>query len=129
MGGALAALEDGYQTREIHESAYEHQREVEQNRRTVVGVNRYQTATPPVESIQTIDPAETAKQLDRLARVRHERDAGDVEATLKRLEDVARGAENTMPAVLECVEAYATVGEISDVFRGVFGEQQEFAPF
>ena len=129
MGGALTALEEGYQIREIHESAYEYQREVEQNRRTVVGVNRYQTATPPVDSIQTIDPAETAKQLDRLDRVRNERDAGGVEATLKRLEDVARGAENTMPAVLECVEAYATVGEISDVFRGVFGEQQEFTPF
>ena len=129
MGGALAALDQGYQTQEIHESAYKHQQEVEQDKRVVVGVNRYQTPTPPIESLQTIDPEETRRQLDRLARVRKERDDSSVEAALRRLEDVARGAENTVPAILECVEAYATVGEIADVFRGVFGEQREFTPF
>ena len=129
MGGALAALDQGYQTQEIHESAYKHQQEVEQDKRVVVGVNRYQTPTPPIESLQTIDPEETRRQLDRLARVRKERDDSSVEVALRRLEDVARGAENTVPAILECVEAYATVGEIADVFRGVFGEQREFTPF
>ncbi|MDP6402063.1 MAG: methylmalonyl-CoA mutase family protein, partial [SAR202 cluster bacterium] len=128
MGGAIRALEDGYQINEIHESAYKHQREVEEQKRIVVGVNRYQGSTPPIGKIQTIDPEETQKQLDRLARVKRERDGAAVTAALGRLEDVARGTENTLPAILECVRAYSTLGEISDVFREVFGEQQEFSP-
>ena len=129
MGGALSALDEGFQVREIHESAYRHQRQVESGERIVVGVNRYQAPTPPIEKLQTIDAQETRNQLDRLARVRRERDAGSVQSTLRRLEDVAKGSENTVPAILECVEGYATVGEISDVFRKIFGEQQELSPF
>ena len=129
MGGALSALEDGFQVREIHESAYRRQRQVERDERVVVGVNRYQAPTPPIEKLQTIDPSETQRQLERLAAVKAERDAPAVEASLRRLEEVARGTENTVPAILECVEAYATVGEISDVFRRVFGEQHELTPF
>ena len=129
MGGALSALDDGFQVREIHESAYRRQRQVESGERIVVGVNRYQAPTPPIEKLQTIDAQETRNQLDRLARVRRERDARSVHSTLRRLEDVAKGSENTVPAILECVEAYATVGEISDVFRKTFGEQHELSPF
>ena len=129
LGGAVAALEDGYQIREIHESAYRHQREVEREERVVVGVNRYQASTPPIAKVQSIEPEQTQSQLRRLARVHRERDGSKVEASLARLEEVARGSGNTVPAILECVEAYATVGEIADVFRGVFGEQREFTPF
>ena len=129
MGGAISALDDGFQTMEIHESAYKRQRQIESGERVVVGVNRYQTPTPPIEKLQTIDAGETRKQLERLAKVKQERDAAAVEAALGRLEEVAKGSENTMPAILECVEAYATVGEISDVFRNIFGEQQELSPF
>ena len=129
MGGAVAALEQGFQSHEIHQSAYKHQREVEHGDRVVVGVNRFQSETPPVGKLQTIDPRETKNQLNRLARVRRDRDGPQVEAALARLGDVARGSENTVPAILECVEAYATVGEISAVFRSIFGEQQEFTPF
>ena len=129
MGGAPAALLQGYQIREIHESAYKHHREVERDARIVVGVNRYQSETPPIEKLQTISPEETRKQLQRLVRVRKERDGSAVEATLRHLKEVAESADNTMPAILECVEAYATVGEISDVLRGAFGEQTEFTPF
>ena len=129
LGGAVAALEDGYQIREIHESAYRHQRAVEREERIVVGVNRYQASTPPIAKMQSIEPEQTQSQLRRLARVRRERDDSKVEASLARLEEVARGSENTVPAILECVEAYATVGEIADVFRGAFGEQREFTPF
>ncbi len=129
IGGAVAALEDGYQIREIHESAYRHQQAVEREERIVVGVNRYQASTPPIAKVQSIEPEQTQSQLRRLARVRSERDDSRVEASLARLEKVARGSENTVPAILECVEAYATVGEIADVFRGVFGEQREFTPF
>ncbi len=129
LGGAVAALEDGYQIREIHESAYRHQQAVEREERIVVGVNRYQASTPPIAKVPSIEPEQTQSQLRRLARVRSERDDSRVEASLARLEKVARGSENTVPAILECVEAYATVGEIADVFRGVFGEQREFTPF
>ena len=129
LGGAIAALEDGYQTGEIHESAYIHQQAVEREERIVVGVNKYQAPTPPIAKVQSIDPEQTRAQLERLARVRRERDGSEVQASLKRLEEVARGSENTVPAILECVEAYATVGEIADVFRGIFGEQREFSPF
>ena len=129
MGGALGALDRGYQIREIHESAFKHQRAVEEGKRTVVGVNRYHSPTPPIEKLQTIDPEQTRRQLERVERVRSERDSASVERVLGRLRDVAAGQENTVPAVLECVEAYATVGEIADVLRGVFGEQREFSPF
>ena len=122
MGGAVSALESGYQTREIHESAYKHQREVESGDRVIVGVNKYRTDEPPIGKLQTIDPKETAKQVERVKRVRSERDEAVAQATLERLKTVASGSDNTVPAILECVEAYATVGEIADVFRGIFGE-------
>ncbi len=129
MGGALGALDSGFQISEIHESAYDYQRQVESGDRIVVGVNRYQSPTPPIEQLQTIDPAQTQRQLDRLARVKRDRDDSAMRASLQNLENIARGTDNTMPAILACVEAYATLGEISDVLRGVFGVQQEFSPF
>ena len=129
MGGAIEALEQGFQMHEIHESAFRLQREMEDEERVVVGVNRYRSPTPPIKKLQTIDPAQTRKQLERVNRVRLERDGGTVEATLGRLREIALGKDNTVPAILECVEAYATVGEIADVFRGVFGEQRELGGF
>ena len=129
MGGALGALDSGFQISEIHESAYAYQLQVESEERIVVGVNRYQSPTPPIEKLQSIDPAQTQRQLDRLARVKRERDASAVSESLQKLENIARGTANTMPVILECVESYATLGEISDVLRGVFGIQQEFSPF
>lgn len=129
MGGTLAALDSGFQIREIHESAYEHQRQVESDERIVVGVNRYQSPTPPIEKLQTIDPAQTRRQLERLSEVKRSRDSSALSAALDKLENTARGTGNTMPAILECVEAYATLGEISDVLRRTFGTQQEFSPF
>ena len=125
LGGAVTALESGYQMREIHESAYRFQRRVEERDRIVVGVNEYQTEEPPIEKLQTIDPEETRRQVDRVVRVRRERDGAAARAALDRLDDTARGSENTVESIIECVEAYATVGEIADVLRGVFGEQQE----
>ena len=128
-GGAVAALERGYQSREIHESAFRLQREIERKERIVVGVNEYAVPTPPIEKIQRIEAEQTRRQLDRLARVRRERDNARAQATLRRLGDAARGDGNTVPPILECVEAYATVGEIADTLRSVFGEQHELAPF
>ncbi len=125
MGGAVAALEQGFQTQEIHESAFKLQRETEEGTRVVVGVNGFQSSAPPIGKLQTIDPEETARQVDRVRRVRRERDGTAVVASLARLKETALGDENTVPAILECVEAYATVGEISDTLRSVFGEHRD----
>ena len=124
QGGAVSAIEQGYQVREIGESAYRHQREVDTGDRTVVGVNRYVSDTPPIGNLLRVDPEVARQQADRLARLRQDRDDARVKQALQRLEEVARTADNTVPVTLECVEAYATLGEICHVFRRVFGEQQ-----
>ena len=124
QGGAVTALESGYQTDEIHESAFKLQREIEEQDRIVVGVNQFTTETPPIQQFQRIDPEAVRKQIARVQRVRHERDEAETAAALQRLRAVAVGTGNTVPAILECVESYATVGEIADVFRSVFGEQR-----
>ena len=124
QGGAVEALEAGYQTDEIHESAFKLQREIEEDDRIVVGVNKFTTETPPIQQFQRIDPEAVRKQIARVQRVRHERYEAETAAALQRLQAVAVGTDNTVPAILECVESYATVGEIADVFRSVFGEQR-----
>ncbi|MDD9994188.1 MAG: methylmalonyl-CoA mutase family protein [Dehalococcoidia bacterium] len=129
MGGALGALDTGFQIREIHESAYQLQQQVERGERVVVGVNAYRSEAPPIEDIQRIDPEQTRRQLARLGRVRSERNGELLGHALGQLKQVAESGGNTVPAILQAVEAYATVGEISDTFRAVFGEQREFSPF
>ena len=124
QGGAVEALEAGYQTDEIHESAFKLQREIEEDDRVVVGVNKFTTETPPIQQFQRIDPEAVQNQIARVQRVRHERDEAETAAALQRLQAVAVGTDNTVPVILECVESYATVGEIADVFRSVFGEQR-----
>lgn len=129
-GGALAALEkDGLQIREIHESAYKHQMLVEDDERIVVGVNKYSSSELPVPGLLRIDPKQAKKQISRLNEVRKERDNSNVQDLLARLENVAKGTDNMIPAILECVEGYCTIGEISDVLRKVFGEQKEMISF
>ena len=129
LGGAVNAIEQGYQVLEIGESAYRIQQEIDAGQRTVVGVNRYVTDEPPMENLLRVDADAARQQIARLTRLRSQRDAAMVSAALSRLETVARGTDNTVPAVLECVESYCTLGEICEVFRGVFGEQREAAGF
>ncbi len=129
MGGAVAAIEDGFQMREIGDAAYRHRQEVESGDRTIVGVNRYVSDEPPVEGLMRVDEEAARQQLARLERLRRERDGSAAQAALARLEGVARSEANTVPAILECVEAYCTLGEISGVLRTVFGEQEEMAAF
>ena len=124
QGGAVAAIEQGYQVREIGESAYRHQREVDAGERTVVGVNSYVSDTPPIGNLLRVDPEVARQQSDRLARLKHDRDNAQVKASLARLEEAARTNDNTVPTTLECVENYCTLGEICQVFRDVFGEQR-----
>jgi methylmalonyl-CoA mutase N-terminal domain/subunit len=129
MGGAVAAIEQGFQVREIGAAAYKHQREVDSGSRVIVGVNRYVTETPPIEDLLRVDPEAARHQISRLQRLRQERDNTQAQAALARLEEVARSHDNTVPAILECVESYCTLGEICQVFRNVFGEQREMAAF
>jgi methylmalonyl-CoA mutase N-terminal domain/subunit len=124
MGGTLVALEKGYQVSEIQESAFKHQREVEEKQRITVGVNEYVTEEPPLKNILRVDEREEHLQIKRLQSIKTTRDNGTVKSSLDRLKDVANGTENTMPAILECVEAYASIGEISDILRDAFGEHQ-----
>ena len=127
LGGALTAIEQGFPQREIQESSYRYQKGIEAGKKVVVGVNKFVSPYPKPTGLLRLDPEVAKKQMGRLAQVKRERDNTAVGAALKRLEEVARGTENTMPAVLECVAAYATIGEVCDVLRGVFGEQREFA--
>ena len=129
MGGAVAAIEQGFQVQEIGNSAYQHRQEVESGSRTIVGVNRYVSETPPIEGLLRVDSEAERQQIASLEKLRNERDAGKVQAALSRLAETARGTDNTVPAILECVESYATLGEICQVFRDIFGEQEEVAGF
>jgi len=125
MGGTLRAIETGYIQREIQNSAYEYQRAIEKKEAIVVGVNRFQSAEEqPIKTLR-VDPAMERNQIERLQAVRARRDSAASEAALRKLEAAARGTENLLPNILECVEALATVGEISDRLRGVWGEYRE----
>ena len=126
MGGTLAAIEAGFQQRQIQESAYRVQREIERGDRIVVGVNRFQDGDDGVRpAIQRIDPEGERRQVEGVRRVRAERDAAAWEAAMRRLGDEARGEANLLPAIIEAVAAYATVGEISDRLRASWGVHRE----
>jgi methylmalonyl-CoA mutase N-terminal domain/subunit len=125
LGGMLRAIETGYVQREIQRSAYEYQRAVESGARVVVGVNRYRAEQEVSIPTLRVDPAIEREQAERLAALRARRNAQRAAAALAAVETRARSGENLMPAIAEAVEAYATVGEISDALRGVFGEHQE----
>jgi methylmalonyl-CoA mutase N-terminal domain/subunit len=126
QGGALKAIERGETQREIQESAYRHQRQVEQGERVVVGVNRFQEqAEAPPGDILRIDPELERAQVERLRSLRARRDATRWRASLDTLEERARGDENLVPAIVEAVLAQATVGEITNRLREVFGEHRE----
>jgi methylmalonyl-CoA mutase N-terminal domain/subunit len=127
LGGSVAAVEQGFIQGEIQESAYRFQRQVESGERIIVGVNRFQTeeAEVPAEILR-LDPAVRERQIERLRAVRARRDQPRTRALLQRLEQGARGTENTMPLILDCVEGLCTLGEISDALRHAFGEASEF---
>jgi methylmalonyl-CoA mutase N-terminal domain/subunit len=129
LGGAMAAIEQGFQQREIQESSYRLQQAFETGDRVVVGVNRFQSEEPPVEGLLRIDPRVGEKQRTKLAKVRAERDPQRTEQLMQTLKDAATGSTNMMPVLIECVENYITIGEICNVLRGVWGEQREFHVF
>jgi methylmalonyl-CoA mutase N-terminal domain/subunit len=125
LGGMLRAIETGYVQREIQKAAYEFQQSVERHDRIIVGVNRYRTERQEPIPILRIDPAVEQEQIGHLRALRARRDAARAAKAVADVESRARSGENLMPVILSAVEAYATVGEISDAMRRVFGEHQE----
>src|SRR6185503_10352760 len=125
MGGMLRAIETGYVQKEIQESAYRYQRAIEQEESVVVGVNCFQSEQGSAITTLRVNPAVEQQQVERLRAVRERRDSAAVETALSKLETAASGTENLLPIILESVEAYATVGEISNRLRKVWGEYRE----
>ena len=124
LGGAVRAVELGYQQREIHNAAYQYQQEIERKSRVIVGVNEFTLADEPAPELLRIDPGLEERQKAKLADVRAERNQAAAERAIRQVEDTARGGSNLMPAILDAVRAYATLGEIADAMRRVFGEYE-----
>jgi methylmalonyl-CoA mutase N-terminal domain/subunit len=125
LGGVIPAIEKGFFQREIAEAAYRYQMEIDTHQRVIVGVNEHAEDEPMRIPLLEIDPEGYEHQVARLERVRRERDSERVGVALEALRGAARGTDNTMPHILDCVRAYATLGEIMGVFRQVFGEYRE----
>ena len=126
LGGVLPAIDQGFYQTEISLAAYRYQREIDSKDRYIVGVNAYADPTEKLRiPILEMDPQGYDRQIARLAQLRQERDNERVEASLAALRSAAAGTANTMPFILDAVRAYATLGEITDVFREVFGTYEE----
>lgn len=124
MGGMIPAIERGFPQSEIADASYGYQRAVEAGDKVIVGVNRFQTSDQPIELLQ-IDESSQRKQTEKLRLLRQKRDTSQVERSLMRLRQAAASTENTMPCIIDAVKAYATLGEICDTLREVFGSYQE----
>lgn len=124
IGGAVVAIEKGYIQKEIQDSAYKWQMEVERKERVIVGVNKFQIEEKPVEGLLKIDESVGKLQKEKLAKLRAGRDNAAVTAKLAALEEACKGEENLMPFILDAVKVYATLGEVCGVMRKVFGEYQ-----
>ncbi len=125
LGGMLAAIESGFVQKEIQEAAYSYQRSIETDERVIVGVNRYNSDEKERIPIHRVDPDLEVTQVQALGALRGSRDTDAVRDALVALENAARGDRNLMPAIMDAVRVYASVGEISDAFRRVFGEYRE----
>ena len=123
--GVLTGIEEGYFHREIQEASYEYQQRVDRGEEVVVGVNRYRTEGDPDTEILKVDDGVSQKQLDRLERVKRERDDEAVAETLDALSSAIDEGENVMPYVIDAVKAYATMGEVMSVFETHYGKYSE----
>ena len=125
LGGMVAAIEKGFPQREIHEAAYTYQQQLERKEKIIVGVNEFVAEEKRPIEILVIDEAVARRQSEKLADLRRTRDNARVRSTLEALGSAAGTDKNLMPYILECVRAYATLGEMCDILRGVFGAYQE----
>jgi len=124
LGGAVAAIEKGFIQKEIGAAAYRYQQEIETNERVVVGLNKFQIKEEKLRDLLKLDPSVGEKQVARLKELRSSRDSGAVTQALAELKKAAEGTDNLMPPILKAVKALATLGEICDTLRGVFGEYE-----
>lgn len=129
LGGAVRAIEQGYVQQEIQDAAYAYQMAIESGDRVVVGLNKFQVKEGPPKGLLRVDPSVGEGQVRKLRALRAKRDNPAVKASLAALEAGARGSDNLMPLILDAVRKYATLGEICDVLRGVFGEYRPSAMF
>jgi methylmalonyl-CoA mutase N-terminal domain/subunit len=125
LGGVLPAIEKGFFQREIADAAYTYQREIDDHTRTIVAVNDYVDKKPIPIPLLEFDPVGYSRQVDRLRNLRLERDNGRVGQALDKLRLACQGNQNTMPLLLDAVRAYATLGEIVNVMKAVFGTYTE----
>lgn len=125
LGGVVTAIERGYIQKEIQNSAYRYLKEIEKSDRIIVGVNKFKVETEYKPDLLKIDLKVQEQQIKKLQQVKHQRDRAAVEQSLARLKQVAQSEQNIMPAILDAVKVYATLGEICDVMRDVFGEYKE----
>lgn len=125
LGGAVKAIDLGYMQREIQESAYRYQMEIESGKRIIVGLNKFQMEEEPPKNLLKVDPQVEIVQREKIKKVKEMRDNARVEKALKALKKAAEGDDNLMPWILDAVREYATLGEITDVLRSVFGEYQQ----
>lgn len=125
LGGAAKAIDEGYIQREIMDAAYDYQRDVEEGEFVVVGVNKFQVEEETPQNLLTVDPIVGENQKEKLRVLREKRDQDAVDAALAELKKVAESDENVMPAILNAVKTYASLGEITDVLRDVFGEYKQ----
>jgi methylmalonyl-CoA mutase N-terminal domain/subunit len=124
IGGAVAAIEKGYIQQEVQESSYRYQREIEGNKRILVGVNKFQIQEPPLKGLLKVDPRVREHQIKRLAELKSSRDSKEAGRSLQNLKKIAEGDGGLMVPILESVRAYCTLGEICNVLRDVFGEYE-----
>ncbi|MDB5011615.1 MAG: scpA 1, partial [Mucilaginibacter sp.] len=122
MGGSVKAIEQDYIQQEIAASAYQYQREIENGEKILVGVNRFKQEEQPQANVFRVDDSIRIHQMEKIARLKAERNSNLVNNCLLQLNNAARGTDNLMPFLLEAVENYATLGEIADTLRNVFGE-------
>jgi len=125
LGGVIPAIEKGFFQREIAEAAYKYQKEIDKNERTIIGVNDYKTEEPLDIPILKMDEEGEERQIKRLQQLRNTRNQQKVDTALNKLRKAAEEDDNLMPLILDCVHAYATLGEVCQVFRDVFGEYRE----
>ncbi|MDX1764922.1 MAG: methylmalonyl-CoA mutase family protein, partial [bacterium] len=124
-GGVVAAIEEGFIQRQIENSAYAYQQEIERGERIIVGVNEFQIDEEVSPPLLRVDPEVEKAQVEALRGLRQNRDNGQVESALNRLGEAARSDTNLMPPILDAVRAYATLGEICQVLRDLFGEYRD----
>jgi len=125
LGGSPKAIEHGFIQREIQNSAYQYQKDIEEKRRIIVGVNQFQSEEEPMKDLLKVNPKIEKRQTERLNKLKKNRNELKVQENLKLLTKMANSEQNIMPAILDCVRSYATLGEICDQLRAVFGEYKE----